>query len=588
MSRPRTHTVLVLMIVASSMLAPAASATTTTCDAPAEVRVSLAGDGEVTTVQAFDRSNRACEAADLTSPVDVSIVHRADDGRVVEHGRLPGAGERLHTEVLIRDRTATDHDITTEGPRGPLSFTERLGIPMLTSITVTYPSGWTVEGPTGPGTAIETSDARVQVHHAGLLFPPITDRERRFEVSAMSGRGIPTITVRAVPVTSADELGIPDGLLDRSDLAVIAAFTDLVTEGADELVDGTRELADGTRELADGTRELADGTRELADGTEEFADGMREYADGIGELAEAMPDLTDGSRELAEAVETIAEVLAEVADGADQLADGTELAASGADGLAGAIAGFPSLFFDTFAAFLAQGFIDPADDLTPDQRTAVASVLAALTDPAQSQPAPNQNLGAGSRGLATGLDDLADGMRQLADGLDELADGTGELADGTDEFADGIEELADGVLELADAAEEISDGTRELADGTAELADGTDELADGTEELADGVDELAEGVEEFPDALREIAAMADRAGERLARTAATTVKGAELARDHGPVTFVLTSTGAVPLGVGDVAPFAFAGLVGAGSAVAARPGTRRLLDRWRATRTGDR
>ncbi|MEX0952646.1 MAG: hypothetical protein WDZ26_02310 [Nitriliruptoraceae bacterium] len=581
-TRPRVRTVVVLTIGALAMMAPAASAITPACDDPSEVRVTLAGDGEVTAMQTFDRANRACEAPDVSALVDVSIVHRADDGRVVEHGRLPGAGERLHTEVLIRDRTAADHDIATEGPRGPLTFTERVGVPMLTSITVSYPSGWSVEGPTGPGTAIETSDARVQVHHAGLLFPPITERERRFEVSAMSGRGIPTITVRAVPVTSADELGIPDGLLDRSDLAVIAAFTDLVTEGAEELVDGTRELADGTRELADGTRELSEGARELSDGTDELADGMREYADGVGELADAMPDLTDGSRELADAVVTIADAMAEVADGADQLADGAEKAESGADDLATGIAGFSATFLQQYDnAAGTPALVDPV-------RTAVENVLKALTDPAQSQAAPNQNFGAGSRSLTNGLDDLADGARELADGTEELADGTDELADGTNEYADGIDELADGILELADAAEEISDGTRELADGTAELADGTDELADGTDELADGTDELAEGAEEFPAALREIAAMADRAGEELARTAALTVKGAELARDHGPLTFVLTSTGAVPLGVGDVAPLAFAGLVGAGSAAAARPGTRRLLDRWRASRTGDR
>ncbi len=114
-------------------------------------------------------------------------------------------------------------------------------------------------------------------------------------------------------------------------------YTELRTEGEEELADARQELDDGWAEYEDGRAELDDAAAELADARQELDNGWAEYEDGKAEaeaeLADAAAKLTDAWQELddgwagyedgkAEAEASLADAAAELADARQTLDDG--------------------------------------------------------------------------------------------------------------------------------------------------------------------------------------------------------------------------------------------------------------------------
>jgi X-X-X-Leu-X-X-Gly heptad repeat protein len=564
----RTASSAVAIALLALTTAGATSSTAVACGEPmmpGSVEIALSGDGEAVSAARVDADGGGrCEFTDPdASPVRVSILYRDASGGVVEGSRVAEADGPVRTEVRVRDLTPSTRAVAFDGPNGADVAEHRLGIPMMSMVTVTFPRSWQVTVPDAPGTTVRVTRGRVEVVSTGLFFQPVTGGERVVSVDAVPGRGRPTVRVLALPVGSDEALGSLEGLLDRDSAAVLAAFLELAADGTDELADGTRELADGvdelsdgTRELADGTIELADGTRELADGvdelsdgTRELADGTRELADGVDELADAFPEivdgageladgtreLADGTREFADGIGELAAVLTLLADGADGLRDGLvdladgigelaggaagvagglDAAVSGAEDLADRIGGLGSSLRDFYETSPPDGLGLDLDDLDPGDE-ADARVLATLefVDQLEDLLAPGADeLASSLSTLANGLADIAGGLAALDDGMPELVAGATQLAQGLAGVDAGLSALAKGAGELAKGTDKLADGTNTLADGLGEvdegigeLADGTGELADGTAELADGVDELADGTSELADGTGELA-----------------------------------------------------------------------------------
>lgn len=555
--RLRVPTVAVLMLLVTPASGSAAADCTVTADDLHALTVQMGPDGEFQAATRTSVDGPTCvttlvgesgpqlvRARSALAPVAVSILHRSQ-GAVVESTLIDRSTGDVRTEIRVRDTTTADQIFTVDGPLGQERVTEALAIPMMVVTEIHYPSSWRISVPTRAGMSVSTDRSGTIVRAAGLLFPPITDSELVVGTDATAGRGTPTVTVHATPLADQRNLGIPDGLLSRDDLAVIASFTALAADGSDEIVDAAIEIADGTQELAEGTDELADGTAELADGTRELADGVRE-------LAEAMDDITDAGDEIADALAEIADALEEVADGTAGLDDAMQIAGPLASGVADGVTDLGTTLRQLYEAPPPAG---AGLDLTtaPPEIHALLALVDAVIDPNGTD-----TLGVAAHGLHQIVSQVAANTPELATGLDQLADGTGELADGMQEFAEGLHELADGITDL-------EEGTADLADGTAELADGTVDLADGTRELAEGLDEFVDGVAEFPDVLRDIVETADRAAQQRARTEAMLMAGAQRAHDATVISAELVAAGSSPIPIAvPVGTATIAGIVALG------------------------
>lgn len=549
----------------------------------------LADDGELTGLRERHLADGAepCER-EVTDATDVAvaILHQAADGRSLEASELTRVDGPVDTRVTVRDTTARSEDLAVTGPAGVATATRRIGVPQLVQITVRYPSGWELAPAGDDGTTVSVRDDGVEVSRAGVLFAPLFDEALQLAVTAVPGRGTPTVTVEATPLTAGAP--VPAELLDRDATAVVGALLDVAADGVRELADGTRELADGTDELAGGARDLADGTDQLADGTAELRDGAQGLSGGIGqsatgaqELAGGADELARGTAELAAGVSPLAAGARQLADGAQQLADGLALPEEVApppidprellDAVAAIEDGIRDVS-DDLADLVPPG-TDPTDPDDPNAPLALAVlVLQGLAD-------ATGDLAAGIAAALQALVDAAEGLAAAADGAAELAAGAQELAaglaqldaavrglrDGAGALAAGSGELAGGLSELSGASRQLADGAGELTDGTRELADGSDVLADGTRELADGTEELAAGAGELPDALQEVLEVADRGGEQVAVTSAVLDAGSRRAHERVGgaelVTTQLVHRGTQPLPLVPLALGALAALV---------------------------
>jgi X-X-X-Leu-X-X-Gly heptad repeat protein len=607
-SRPRLRTTflgLVAALLVATMTAPGAVADCASrAGGPTGTTVSatLADDGEVVGTRVVTRAgDETCsvETGDdgaTSLPVAVAVTHEASDGRSLEASELDEESDPVTTRVAVRDATAAAHTITVTGPQGSHEATVRVGVPQLVHVTLTYPPSWEVTPPTYPGTGARLSGAGAEVVRGGVLFPPLTADELRLEVSAVPGRGTPSIDVEVTPFDGDPALLTGDEVLDRDATAVLGALSVLAADGAGLLVDGLGEVADGAGELAGGAGQLADGLDASAAGAQELAGGSRQLADGTGQLAAGFPELAGGARAIADGTAQLAAQLdlaasgaggladggADLAAGTRELADGTaQLAAMAATMRDEILAALPELPVDvTVPSFPPELLDDLLADLPEELRTEVeAELLAVLAgfeaeleaefatvvgpdldtaledaltqlDDVLAVADRFAELAEGAAAIADGTAAIAEGNAELAGGLDRAADGTAELATGAAGLAGGIDEVGAGVRELAAASGQLADGLGAFAAGSSELAGGAGLLASGVDQLADGMDELAAGAAELPDGLQELIATADRAGQRSAATQALLTTGLELAAaasgEADSITTVLVHHGAVP------------------------------------------
>jgi X-X-X-Leu-X-X-Gly heptad repeat protein len=547
------------------------------------VTVRLADDGEVLAAEVTDRAGAqrcaievpAAAASDV-APVAVAIVHEAADGRSLEGSALRHETDPITTMVAVRDATATTRTITVTGPEGREDVTVRMGTPQLVTVTLTYPPSWQVTAPTGDGTAAQLSGAGVEVVHRGILFPPLTGEELRFEVVAAPGRGTPSLEVEVTPIDGEQPL-LPVGGLDRDAAAVLGALSVLAADGAEDLADGTGQLADGAGQLADGSGELAAGAGELADGTgdlaggldqlaagtsqlsdglgasaagaRELAAGSRQLADGTGQLAGGFPELAAGARAIADGTAELAGQLDLAATGAGELADGGATLAEGAQQLADGtaelatlatamrdriVADLPALPLDPTIPDLPPGLLDELlADLPEDVRREVEAQLLAAVARLEAELAATIGPVVEStvEEAVAQLDELlglADRFTELADGAAAVAEGTAAIAAGNAELADGLRRAADGTSELADGADGVAGGLDEVQTGLQALATASDQLADGMAAFAAGSGDLAGAGAQLTAGAREAAGgaslLADGTGE-LADGAAALADG---------------------------------------------------------------
>ena len=545
----------------------------------------LADDGELTSLRqrTVGTEGESCEeeVEDPSLDVEVSILHRDVTGGSLEASELHDH-DQVSTRVSVRDTTAEDRDLTVTGPVGTVAETRRIGVPQLVRATLRYPTTWTVTAPQGDGVSSHLDGDVVEVARTAVLFAPLLDDELVLEVTAVPGRGTPSVTVEATPLSAGDADAVPDGLLDRDTTAVVAALVDLAEDGARELVGGAEQLADGSEELADGTDDLADGAAEVADGAAGLGDGMAGLADGVAGLSSGVDGSAAGARELSGGADELATGTREVADGAAPLAQGAGELATGARMLADQLAVLGEVEppevdpeeLVTAVVEIRDGVRQVRDDLAgllppdPDPTDPIVIAVAVLTELADGLDGLAQAIGEalatlaeaaeGLQAIADGADELATGAEGIADGIAELAGALQGLADGADALATGTGELAAGLTQLSGASDDLSDGADELTVGARGLAEGTDGLAGGTRELAEGadglaagMDELAEGAGELPGALAEAMGVADRGGERAAVTAAVLDEGAARAEarrgDAASVTTQLVHHGRDPL-----------------------------------------
>jgi X-X-X-Leu-X-X-Gly heptad repeat protein len=528
--------------------APAAAGLTTGPDdcqrvtplvARAEVRADLAGDGSVTAAERAreisDDRGTDCRTTDARTadalPVAVGILHTTPDQGALEAGQLGDADGPVTTRVAVRDRTAIPRQVTVDAPDGDETRELRVAVPHLVRIAVSYPRSWGAVAPGADGVRTDVVDGGVHVAVTELLFPPLTGGEVVLPVTAEPGRGVPTISVEAVPVTDEEAARLGAGELDRDAAAVVAALTEAGADGAEQLAAGASDLADGLDELADGNRQLADGLgeaaaggAELRAGADQLAAGAAEIAAGNRQLAAGLRPLAEGARRVAEGNRQLADQLATAADGADALADGNDELADGAEDL-----GRGSRRLADAAGSLREA-LDALPDLGPvtDEVIAPADELIAG---AEETSRAGQRLEEGNRELARGNRELAEGLRDAAGGSRELAEGSEQVADGVDEAATGADELAEGSQQLADGADEFADGVDAYTRGVEEAADASEELAAGSRAAAGGADELADGAAELPDALHQATDTADRENLRRAERDAVIATGRELADD---------------------------------------------------------
>lgn len=531
----------------------------------------LADDGELTSLRrrVVGDDGQVCdeEVDDGDLDVEVAILHRDVDGRSLEASQLR-AGRPVRTRVSVRDTTAQAQELAVAGPVGSVNQQRRVGIPQLVRATVRYPSGWDVTPPEGDGVGSRIDGEVVEVTRTAVLFAPLLDEELVLEVEARPGRGTPSVTVDATPLTAATAQAVPDGLLDRDTTAVVAALLELAEAGARELTEGAEQLAAGGDRLADGAAEVADGSAGLGEGMAGLADGVGEVSAGIGASAA-------GARELAGGADRLADGTAQVAAGAGPLADGATELATGARMLSDELSFLrevepPDVDPDevvTGVAEISAGIREVRDQLQamlppdPDPQDPLVIAIGVLTEMAdgldEAAAGIAEALGAvvdaaeGVRELAEGVDALASGAEELAAGIDELEGALHGLADGAAALASGANELAAGLGELSAASDELASGADELTVGARGLAAGTDGVAEGARGLADGMEELADGAGQLPDALGDAMGIADRGGERAAITAAVLDQGAMRAEarrgDADLVTTQLVHRGNDPL-----------------------------------------
>jgi X-X-X-Leu-X-X-Gly heptad repeat protein len=547
--RTRRAALLTGALLVPLAVAPAAAGLTTGPDgctsssspvvARAELRADLDGDGSVTAAERIrevsDDRGADCRRTDAWDagalPVAVGILHTTPAEGALEAGQLGEATAPVTTRVAVRDRTATPHEVSVDVPGGTEVRERRVAVPHLVRIGITYPRSWTTVAPGAAGVRTDVVDGGVHVAITHLLFPPVTSDEVVLPVTADPGRGAPTVSVEAIPVTDEETVRLAADELDRDAAAVVAALTEAGAEGAEQLADGAAELADGidglaagNRQLADGLAEAAAGGAELRAGADQLAAGARQLAIGARQLAVGMRPLADGARQVAEGNRRMAEQLSVAADGADALADGNEELADGAEELGAgsrrladgaealreALAGLPDL------GPVSDEIVGPAEELIAG---------------AEATARAGERLEEGNREVARGNRELADGLREAAGGSRELAEGSEQVADGIDQAAGGADALADGSQQLADGADELSDGVDAYTRGVEEAAAGSERLAAGAGAAADGADDLADGAAELPEALHQATETADRENVRRAEHQAVLAVGRELADD---------------------------------------------------------
>jgi X-X-X-Leu-X-X-Gly heptad repeat protein len=491
------------------------------------IRGNLATDGELTSVsrQVLNGGDCLALATDTTDdtntddtdtddidaatavadsvPVRVSVVHRDATGRPLHDSELSSA-DRLTTRIAVRDASARPHQITADGPRGPVTRDVRLGIPLRVEVVVDLPAGWSDVAVLDADAHIDRHGRGLRVTHSTILFPPATDDELVVEVVSVPGRGVPTVRVHATPLTRTTLVnGVTDR--DRDSAAVLASLGEVTADGASDLADGASQLADGLDELSDGTGQIADRMGDAADGASDLAAGMRQLTAGTQQLRDGNVDLADG--------------LAQLAAGAQELA-------AGMDALATAV----------------EEAADEAEDKDPHEE------LLGLVFPSNEEQV---------REVATAARMLADGAAELAAGLAAAADGSRELADGSIQLADGSVLLADGVADMADGLVRAAEGLAALHAGSTEAADGAGMLADGATELPGALDQVAT----IGDVAAERAAL-DRAIAEAGRDRADQAVHAQTGSPSGTVTVELVAAGRTPPGPWHLGAIALLALTG--------------------------
>jgi X-X-X-Leu-X-X-Gly heptad repeat protein len=544
--RSRVRSALFALVAALLVATTTAPVAVADCDGRAAgpvgtiVTATLADDGEVLDTEVVTRAgDETCaigrsEDAAAALPVSVAVVHEAADGRSLEASELDDESDPVTTRIAVRDATAAEHTVAVPGPLGTQDTIVRIGVPQLVNLTLTYPASWQVTPPAQPGAGARLSGSGVEVVRGGVLFPPLTGEELRLEVTAVPGRGTPSIDVEVTPFDGDPALLSGDEVLDRDATAVLGALSLLAADGAVQLVDGLGQVADGADglargagRLAAGTGALADGAGQLAGGTGELAGGAGQLADGLGASAAGARELASGSRQLADGTGQLATGFPELAAGARAIADGTaelaaqlDLAAGGAGELADG------------GAALAAGARELADGTAQLAAMAITirdEILAVVPDLPLDLPLPALPQELLDDLLAELPEEVRDEVRaQLVEVLAqleaELAAGIGSELEAPVAAAliqlQEISEVADRFVELAEGAAAIADGTAAIAEGNAGLADGLTRASEGTRQLTAGAAGLAGGIDEVDDGIRQLAAASEQLADGLAAFAA--------------------------------------------------------------------
>lgn len=510
-------------------------------------RADLGSDGEIRAIEHLEvgAHGRTCAREVDADPDDldvaVSILHTDDAGRSLEASELTGS-DPVTTHVRVNDRSVRVQTLTHGGSDGHASQAYPVGILQRVQITLSYPAGWEVVGPTEPGTSLRVEGDQVVASRSGMVLSGLLEDHLAMEMTAIPGQGTPSVTVETTPVTSIEDAALPDALLDQDTTAVVGALLAHLSDSLDGMAEGTDALEHGVATLDDGVGSLAGGAADLATGTDEFHDGVASLSDGADDLADNAGRVSDGTRELARGITALADGAGTLDAGLDDAADGAGELAGGADGVAGGLGqvtdGIGPL--RDGATALAAGARQLADELAsmgdldlpetdllgadPDELVDVvrdiADAITTVRDDLQAMvgaldPDHQQLVEVAVSiltSLADGLEELASGIATALTTLGEVAEGLATVTGAVDELAGGGEQLAAGIAELEDALVQLRQGADALAQGTGELSlglgalsSGTNQLTTGLEELDHGADELARGVETFADGSRLLA-----------------------------------------------------------------------------------
>jgi X-X-X-Leu-X-X-Gly heptad repeat protein len=263
-------------------------------------------DGQMVSTQSVDGEARLRGVSDYAKqlPLKVSVAYKLD-GRTVEAGDVVGKAGHLDVRYKVENVTGRDQNLTYDDGTGQqLSHTEKVVIPMVSSLTTVLPTNF-VDVSSNEANMAGDGRGQTKMSFTMTLFGPIGSPISEFGYSATVTEGlIPDATISALPVSPLDSPSFKGGAASYKGGADTGAK---LTAGATEIDANVLKLRDGAQTLIGGLIQLRDGAQKLdaglagkaAPGANKLADGASRLNSGAGQLAAGAGDAKAGSGRLA-------------------------------------------------------------------------------------------------------------------------------------------------------------------------------------------------------------------------------------------------------------------------------------------------